>query len=368
MSALVVFDWDDTLFPTTFSLRDPRLRPLFHKKPGAAGRAERIVEHKAQLRALQAAAVNVLKVASQFGRVVIVTLAEEAWVRHASAMLMPALSRLLLENDVQVVSAQDFQAVTIEDVEDDDESPNSNQVRDLAALIECKAAAMRSCIPMTGDFPLDQIFSIGDSEVEAHAARQVGMERNGMHPCLHKVLKLCEMPSIEMLTAQLQTVAWWFPQAAEHPNCIFADIRSLNLPPKPQLGACPTRKVRTPMGMHSGENKENEQEKTQRKDWGSLARPMGVNTRRDSTPTPVPVPPNRLAGPRANSNVPAQYPSRKRVPNPTSKLGNGRKGSGDGLDLGIHNGVCDPPIIQAPIAMVGTAPIQRLPSIKLRHP
>lgn len=225
MSVLIVFDWDDTLFPTSFSLSDPRLRPLFHKKRAAGGRAERAIENNRQLRALQAAAINAIKVASQIGRVVIITLAEEAWVRHASGMLMPGLFRLIEESDLQVLSAQDFHTAAFEDSGNLEDSHGNGAMPNLTPLIECKAAAMRQCIP--SGF-LDQICSIGDSEVEAQAARQVSMERNSLHPCLHKVLKLCEMPTIEMLTAELNTAASWLPQAVEYRQSIFADIRSLH--------------------------------------------------------------------------------------------------------------------------------------------
>jgi hypothetical protein len=342
------------LFPTTTSLSDPKLRPLFHKK--RSGRAERVFDHKGQLRALQAAAINAIKVASQIGHVVIVTLAEEAWVWHACGMLMPSLFRLIQETDLQIISAQDFCPDTNDDAAVDQDNMDIQQR--LAPLIESKAAAMRHCITSVEGGALQQIISIGDSEVEAHAARKVAMERSSHHPCLHKVLKLCEMPTVEALTAELNTAAWWLPQAVEQPQSTSADIRTLNL----KVGPCPTRKVRTPSTQRQDEdNKENEQ----RKDW--LARPLGVNVaaalRRDGMPTPVPKPSNRLLGPRS-TNVVVQ--PRRRSPNPASRTGSSqggvRKGSCDSAA-----GLCDQSSLQASVALIAASPIQRLPSIKMRN-
>lgn len=232
--ALVVFDWDDTLFPTTFAMNEPRLRTIFCKDPVVRPglRVESLgLQQRGALRALQAAGAAAIKAASLMGRVVIVTLAEEAWVQQSSRKLMPALARAIQEHNVAVVSAQNFRTAP---TELSNGVAEGEQPRELAELVGWKAAAMRSCLTSGDDAALD-VYSIGDSEIEAHAAREVALSQNAAKPpCMYKVLKLCEQPSLEVLVEQLQNVPRLLSIVASNPQSIFADIRNLKLPPYPR--------------------------------------------------------------------------------------------------------------------------------------
>ncbi|CAK0867815.1 unnamed protein product [Prorocentrum cordatum] len=103
---VIVFDWDDTLFPTTYvkddlglsimqRLQDQRLRPpKMARVQAALAKAARAVEH-------------ILQLAGRRGKVVIVTLAKRPWVTDCCESFYPGIAELIEELDVQIVYAQE---------------------------------------------------------------------------------------------------------------------------------------------------------------------------------------------------------------------------------------------------------------------
>jgi len=102
----IIFDWDDTLFPTAYIRHDLELRmtlPLGDQ--GLSGEEEEEIADKLANCAANAAAL--LRVAQGLGQVVLVTLAKPPWVCDACRNFYPGIWDIITELGIKVVYAQD---------------------------------------------------------------------------------------------------------------------------------------------------------------------------------------------------------------------------------------------------------------------
>mmetsp|Transcript_60138 Transcript_60138/g.162117 ORF Transcript_60138/g.162117 Transcript_60138/m.162117 type:complete len:532 (+) Transcript_60138:116-1711(+) len=102
---IVIFDWDDTLFPTSFlfdSLRLDLAVPLAQQKRLGA-RAKEVGRKLAKCENL---AVKILQESHMAGQVVLVTLAVKGWVEQACRLFYPKVGELLRQLNIRVVSAR----------------------------------------------------------------------------------------------------------------------------------------------------------------------------------------------------------------------------------------------------------------------
>jgi len=96
-SVLVVFDWDDTLLPTSWLLSEKILSPPPHASASVATAAQRLTPaHVAELEAITAAAHATLDIAERLGKVILVTNALTDWVEK-SGTLVPSLAARVAE-------------------------------------------------------------------------------------------------------------------------------------------------------------------------------------------------------------------------------------------------------------------------------
>lgn len=100
--SMMVFDWDDTLFPTTAIID---VLKLDWRVPLSQQRVKKDVVKK--LAACEHGAVEVLKKACQHGHVVVVTLAARGWVEQACRLFYPKVGEVLQANDIKIVNAQE---------------------------------------------------------------------------------------------------------------------------------------------------------------------------------------------------------------------------------------------------------------------
>jgi hypothetical protein len=107
---VIIFDWDDTLFPTTYvkcdlglSVRLPLQRQnLF---------PDQMKDIQVNLAKSAAVARQVLQNAAQLGKVVIVTLARKPWVMDSCDFFYPGIRDLITENGIKVIYAQEGEHV-----------------------------------------------------------------------------------------------------------------------------------------------------------------------------------------------------------------------------------------------------------------
>jgi hypothetical protein len=168
--ALVVFDWDDTLLPSSW-LSSAGLRLDSPEELPAAALAQLAASDEAAAALVQSA----LRCAA---RVCIITNADDAWVARSSARFAPRVSKMLPQ--CSVVSARSaFEALAPGD------------------FIRWKAMAFSKVI---GECYASSVVSIGDSLVERDAVHAAAAE----HPdIVVKSIKLIEKPHPVRLVEQL---------------------------------------------------------------------------------------------------------------------------------------------------------------------
>lgn len=180
---IIIFDWDDTLCPSTTCMRHHGLSVLGDPPEGEVARALEVLGEEVQ---------RVLEQASQLAdKVVIVTNAEEGWVDLSCKAWLPGLLPILETCEVAsarstweprgVLSPAGWKARTFEDVIDKFYSRYSNQ-------------------------SWKNIISIGDAPHEREALSRVvrwAPISNGKK-CRSKSVKFVLRPSIDQLTRELQ--------------------------------------------------------------------------------------------------------------------------------------------------------------------
>eukprot|EP00913_Durusdinium_trenchii_P015699 g14753.t2 len=101
--ALVFFDWDDTLLPTSWISQQGWL----NADGNLVDRPDEIIlsrEQQVLLQELEVKVEHTLLMAMRYGRVVIVTNAADGWVEMSCAAFMPGLRPLL--DDIDIISAR----------------------------------------------------------------------------------------------------------------------------------------------------------------------------------------------------------------------------------------------------------------------
>jgi len=233
---IFIFDFDDTLFPTSAISADPRLNPVevapcFQIDPLMPANPHEIPsdwrllsdvlwQHEQTVSAL-------LRRAASLGKVVIVTLATLEWVDMVIQNFLPSLKDLLEELHIEVRSARSFitsrvKLMAIEDGVD-------RYVLMKARAISCVLREFYGRRPKSAR-SWKNIISVGDSDVEHHALSEVVMshqqrDKNGREkPFRVKIVKLQPKPTYEVLTAELQILSSWLLKIVNHDGDLLLDL------------------------------------------------------------------------------------------------------------------------------------------------
>jgi hypothetical protein len=189
---LIIFDWDDTLFPTTWL-----------GEQGLLGVEEAVIipEVDARLQALADLVAVTLEAAKRRGSVAIVTNAEQGWVDVSCSAFMPSLEAHLA--GVRVVSAR-----------------GCHEEHGVFAPTRWKCSAFKELVgefysaPGGTDKPPRRrsIISLGDSEHEMHALKWVTTNVD----CHAKSLKFVQRPCLQDLVDQHELVASLVDSVVDH--------------------------------------------------------------------------------------------------------------------------------------------------------
>jgi len=193
--ALIFFDWDDTLFPTTAL--------------GAVGLLDSLVDPSEdmseQLQRLDTAVSATLSRAKARGRVIVVTNASHGWVEMSSRKYMPATEAAL--QVIEIVSARTayeqhglFQ-------------PTLWKCRAFADRIAPDAALL--------DLQRRSIISIGDSLHEREALLWATQD---MQDCWGKALKFVDRPSLESLLEQHELIVGCIDDVVDHDGPMDCEV------------------------------------------------------------------------------------------------------------------------------------------------
>jgi len=239
--SIVIFDWDDTLFPTTYVWNDPRLRwdkvapclgldgdeslPAQPDRPEGPSMKEALDQHTNTVSAI-------LRLATSVGRVAIVTLAQAGWVDTSIRNFMPGLGLVLKELNIEVIYCRSSVPARILRLA-------REEGQDMGKVL--KGRAMARLLKRYYSEPMrsghgrswKNVISIGDSPGERLALQDLifhkrqpdcrGIEKK----CRCKVLKMLSEPSLERLTAQLQVLMGWLVQMVHHDNDLDVDFEAL---------------------------------------------------------------------------------------------------------------------------------------------
>jgi hypothetical protein len=203
---LIVFDWDDTLFPTT------HLHPVDESEYGLL-----LEKYASQLRAVEDRAVSLMETCLAVGRVAIITNARRGWVEFSSKKFLPRLHTLIMKH-VQIISAR----VAYEHLAPFD-------------TFKWKQMAFEhlwdnSDLLVRGDSVITNMVSFGDSTFEMEAASAFAEKSPNPANCYLKLIKLKENPTFDEIKSELDVVKSQFDK-------IFGAVKNLKI--KLERGAKP---------------------------------------------------------------------------------------------------------------------------------
>lgn len=180
---ILVFDWDDTLLPSSWLTSTCGLEHTIH---------DLSIPQQNELIAHAGLVANLLTAAKQYGQVVIITNAETGWVQFSSDRFMPSLLSVL--EGVTCVSARSTYEL---------QYPEAG---------EWKICAFQHQINsfITSETNIVNIVSFGDGEFEREAALTTGRKINACGGMARtKSIKFIERPSVEHLGRQVELISAW---------------------------------------------------------------------------------------------------------------------------------------------------------------
>jgi hypothetical protein len=201
VETLTIFDWDDTLFPTSWMQQQDLL---------SKDMAQLSSEQKAQLERLAACASLTLESAIRFGKVVVITNAEQGWLETTCKKFMPSLVGLMKTLDI-VSARSTYQCQTA----------IASEWKRLAFADEVDLLKSTVCAEQYS------IVSVGDSVHELQALLSV---TQATQQCWGKSMKLLDTPRIEQLIEQHELLAMSFADVVDHQGDLDVEIGTESTP------------------------------------------------------------------------------------------------------------------------------------------
>ena len=189
-NSLIIFDWDDTILPTSFLTP----RGIFDDKN------ELNPKDQARIYKLEETVKNLLSVAVKNGDIYIITNAGEGWVQFSANKYYPSVVEIL--NKIKVISARSLY---------ESKYPNDSKKWKIEAFLNIKKNVNNDLIT--------NIICLGDSVFEMEAGRILASKF--IHAVI-KTIKFRENPKPEELNKQLNLVYNQF-------NSIYTSSKNLTI-------------------------------------------------------------------------------------------------------------------------------------------
>ena len=189
-NSLIIFDWDDTILPTSFLTP----RGIFDDKN------ELNPKDQARIHKLEETVKNLLSVAVKNGDIYIITNAGEGWVQFSAKKYYPSVEEIL--NKIKVISARSLY---------ESKYPNDSKKWKIEAFLNIKKNVNNDLIT--------NIICLGDSIFEMEAGRILASKF--IHAVI-KTIKFRENPKPEELNKQLNLVYNQF-------NSIYTSSKNLTI-------------------------------------------------------------------------------------------------------------------------------------------
>jgi hypothetical protein len=209
---LLILDWDDTLYPTTFT------GSLLIQ--GKQEDPDEIQAHADAVRALLSAAADAAHVA-------IVTMAVSEWVQSCMEKHMPGLSACLTELGVDIVTARRNSRGCRKECREPSQFLKTQAIAKVVRDFYSGPELEQDGSPKKRSWK--NIMSIGDSSAERLALQDVVFrhqqrDRDGVwKECRCKTLTLLNEPTRAQLTQELRVITQWLPTLLHHDGDLDLD-------------------------------------------------------------------------------------------------------------------------------------------------
>mmetsp|Transcript_126805 Transcript_126805/g.353158 ORF Transcript_126805/g.353158 Transcript_126805/m.353158 type:complete len:492 (-) Transcript_126805:80-1555(-) len=215
----IVFDWDDTLFPTSYFSKGLGVNPTIPlKDQKRLAPSMRPLVGRGLMKAADSA-VRLLRMASTLGKVVLVTLADNPWVELTCRSSYPAVGQVLKELGIKVVYAKEVCKDKLK------RGDNESELFWSKIKGECIAQEATEFYSQYEGQSWKNIMSIGDSQFErlgtmvttSEYMREKGMMAEHDEVDDHdlkvrtKTLKMVSEPTLEELTSEIDLLIRWLP-------------------------------------------------------------------------------------------------------------------------------------------------------------
>ena len=174
-NSLFIFDWDDTLFPTSFLVNE-KIEEISEKKLSE--------ELKLLFSELENIVVNILNYALNKGDVYIITNSSFSWLNYSSDKYFPNLKNIL--EKIKMISARD---------EFENIYPGKNKLWKEKAFLKLRNEFNNNLVT--------NIVCFGDSMIELDAGKTLASQFNNS---FYKTIKFKEKPDFEDLIKQLNLI------------------------------------------------------------------------------------------------------------------------------------------------------------------
>ncbi|CAE7257595.1 PTAC2 [Symbiodinium microadriaticum] len=197
----IIFDWDDTLFPTWHALEVKE-----HRLPGDKAFNDSLDQLTNTVR-------DLLTQARSCGRVAIVTLSRRPWVAESATEFMPRLNIEALLDELQIPLIYSRECVKKHHMR----SPDGEFEEGVCPLTMAKEQAMKKVLKrLYGKNPWKNVLSIGDSVTEKTAITELHwaiMGEDAKSCC--KTLKMLHNPTLAQLQMELTVIKDALPNMAK---------------------------------------------------------------------------------------------------------------------------------------------------------
>jgi hypothetical protein len=217
---VLIFDWDDTIFPTAVHLRS---------KAANGSPIDNIALHK-----LCQAVIELLNISQDLGHCVIITSSLRPWVRASAWETYKNRDLKTILEEMSIVYSQEGvdKKVLQAHLDDIGEADRSD-----ARLTYAKAKAMeRSLSSFYSQYEgqsWSNVISLGDSDYEHNAIKQVISDRPDYmqsKPCHLKRIKLKQGPTLDELLKEVTIVTRWLKQLVDFNGDFDIELASAALP------------------------------------------------------------------------------------------------------------------------------------------
>eukprot|EP00442_Polarella_glacialis_P002842 CAMPEP_0115079780 /NCGR_PEP_ID=MMETSP0227-20121206/18300_1 /TAXON_ID=89957 /ORGANISM="Polarella glacialis, Strain CCMP 1383" /LENGTH=527 /DNA_ID=CAMNT_0002467325 /DNA_START=99 /DNA_END=1682 /DNA_ORIENTATION=- len=219
VQSIIFLDWDDTILPTSWLQQRPSFK-MWQKLADQEKCPEMSVEDRQELTALDKVARSVLLSAASLGRVVCVTLARNPWQQETMKALLPRLTRVWNELNIQVVYASEEKVVQRGNSMRTPLDSAETQRLQRQIMAKKKQQAMERCLKnFYGERSWKNVLSIGDGDAEADAMQEIGFSHQNptsivsgsQKPFRVKNVQMLKGPSCLDVSTQLQVLQSWLP-------------------------------------------------------------------------------------------------------------------------------------------------------------